>query len=417
PSSRVLGFFDSYCIGVNAIVGTSIFLFPGLLMGLLGPVSPIAFLLTGFLLLPVALCYAAAASRFDRAGGPYLYVRSAFGDTAGFGVGWMCWVTELSSWAAVASGLAAYLGYFGGGWTTPAMTKVLGVTVVAVMGTINYRGVRLGAWTSNTFTVAKLIPLAAFILLGAFHLQSANFSPLLPMGWSGLGKACFLAFFAFSGFEVVPVPAGEARAPGTDVPKALVASLLTAAVLYTLVQAVAVGTHPGLAASSRPLADAASLFLGPVGAAFMVLGAAISNIGFNAGCALGGPRYLVALCEDRHLPAWFAARHPRFDTPHRSVALTAGLTAAAVILLDFNKLVDFAVVVICVQYLGTCCAVPFLVKADGARRAGALRRWILAGAGIAASLCVGTQAGWKEFLCAAVILGLGFGLRAAFSRA
>ncbi|MFA6319249.1 MAG: amino acid permease, partial [Elusimicrobiota bacterium] len=93
PGTRPLGFFDAYCIGVNAIVGTSIFLFPGLLMGLLGPVSPLAFLLTGLLLMPVALCYASAASLFDRGGGPYLYVRAAFGDAPGFGVGWMCWVT------------------------------------------------------------------------------------------------------------------------------------------------------------------------------------------------------------------------------------------------------------------------------------------------------------------------------------
>jgi amino acid transporter len=298
------------------------------------------------------------------------------------------------------------MGHFGAGWTTPLATKALAVAVIGVMGWVNYRGVRLGAWASDALTIAKLIPLAAFVLIGAFHVQAAQFSPLAPLGWSGLGKACFLAFFAFSGFEVVPVPAGETRSPERAVPKALVASLLTAAVLYTLVQAVAVGVHPLLAASKRPLADAAGLFLGPLGAGFMVLGAAVSNIGFNAGCALGGPRYLVALAEDGHLPGWLAGRHPAFDTPHRSVALTAGLTALLAATMDFAKLVDFAIVVICVQYLGTCLAVPVLTVG-----AGPVRRWLAPGLGAAAALLIASQAGVREALWASAFLAAGFLLR------
>ncbi|MBI5624803.1 MAG: amino acid permease [Elusimicrobia bacterium] len=404
--ARPLGFFDAYCIGVNAIVGTSIFLFPGLLMGLLGPVSPLAFILTAAMLLPVALCYAAAASKFDRAGGPYLYVREAFGELPGFAVGWMCWVTELFSWAAVATGLAAYLGHFGPGWTAPLATKAIAVSVIFVMGWLNYRGVRLGAWTSDILTVAKLIPLTAFVVVGAFYVDPAAFAQPGPLGWEGLGKACFLAFFAFSGFEVVPVPAGETSEPQRRIPKALVSSLLTAAVLYTLVQAVAVGTFPLLAGSQRPLAEAAAGFLGPLGAGLMVVGAAVSNIGFNAGCALGGPRYLVALAEDGHLPGWLAVRHPRFDAPHRSVALTAGLTAGLVMILDFGKLMDFAIVAICAQYVGTCLAAPKL-----APEAGAWRRWLIPGLGVAGSLVIGTQAGRTDFMWAGVFVGLGFLLR------
>jgi len=405
---RVLGLFDLTCLGVNAIVGTSIFLFPGLLAGHLGPASPAAFILTGLLLLPVALCYADAASRFDRPGGPYLYADAAFGEWAGYGVGWMCWSAEIFSWAAVASGLCAYLGYFSGFWTEPATVKVTAAGVILAMGALNYRGVRLGAWTTNVFTLAKLIPLSAFVLIGLFHVRAANFSPLAPFGWAPLGKACFLAFFAFSGFEVVPVPAGEVESPQKNVPRAVVASLCIAAVLYALIQFTAVGVLPTLAASERPLAAAAALFLGPLGASFIAVGAVLSTLGFNAGCALGGPRYLVALAQDRHLPRWFAFVHPKFGTPHRAVAATALLSVAAALAFDFSKLVDFSIVVICVQYAGTCVAAPII-----ARRRDAVG-WLLPLCGIGATLWLGSQAGAGELVWALSLLALGYFLKVVF---
>jgi amino acid transporter len=279
--------FDMTCIGVNAIVGSSIFLFPGKMAAMVGPASVVAFGLTGLLLTTVALCFAEASSHYDQPGGPYLYTREAFGDGAGYGIGWMCWVTEILSLAAVADGVAIYLGFFDQRLTSPWVVKGTAAGVIALMGAVNYRGVKLGAWTSNVLSIAKLLPLAIFVAAGLPHVRAANYVPFAPHGWRPLGSACFLAYFAFQGFEVVPVPAGEVSRPEKNVPLAVLFSLALASVVYMLVQAVAVGVHPGLAGAERPLAEAAGIIFGPTGAALLVVGAAVSMTGFSPTAILG----------------------------------------------------------------------------------------------------------------------------------
>ncbi|MBI3550648.1 MAG: amino acid permease [Elusimicrobia bacterium] len=415
---RPLSLFDAACIGVNAIVGSSIFLFPGSLAGYLGPASILSFGVTGILLAPVAACFALAARGFDRPGGPYLYATTAFGPLTGFAVGWMCLMAEIFSWAAVANGIANYLTFFSPAWGSALAVKGVAAFVIVFFAALNYRGVKLGAIGSDAMAVAKLLPLAVFILAGLPRVNASAFVPFAPHGWAQMGKACFLAFFAFSGFEVVPVPAGEVKNPGRNVPIALAASMGLATALYMAVQAVAVGTLPALASSPRPLADAAAAFLGPWGAALMVLGAVVSTTGFTAGSALGGPRYLVALAQDAHLPTAAARPHERFGTPHLAILWTAGPALAAAVLLDFSKLVDFTLVVICVQYVGTCAALPLLARnADPAGRPAPGWQWLLAAAGAGATLWLGAQGGVKEILWACGALALGFLLRWAARRA
>ena len=407
---RPLTFFDLWCLGVNAIVGSSIFLFPGKLAALLGPASVAAFALTGLLLAGVALCFAEASARFDGHGGPYLYARSAFGPATGFAVGWTCWVAEILSAAAVANGIGVYLGYFEPRLAQPAAVKTAAALTLVVMGAVNYRGVKLGAWTSNALTLAKLGPLLLLAVVGLPRLSVAALTPLAPHGWAPLGRACFLAYFAFSGFECVPVPAGESRDAPRHVPWAVLGSLAAATLLYCAVQLASVAALPGLAASSRPLASAAAALLGPMGAAVLSAGAVVSMVGYTAGCALGGPRYLVAMAEHGDLPRPFGRLHERYATPVVAVTATAALSLAAALLLDFDKLVDIGIVVICAQYLATCSSVIVL------RRRGPSPFKIPGGVlvplwGIAATLWLGAQGGLAEIAWAVALLALGFAVR------
>ena len=109
---RVLTGFDITCIGVNAIVGSGIYLFPGKLSASLGAGSIVAWLVTGALCLPLALSFAALGAMEERTGGPVRYAELAFGRGASFVVGWSAWVTSVVSWAAVASAVPRYLGVF-----------------------------------------------------------------------------------------------------------------------------------------------------------------------------------------------------------------------------------------------------------------------------------------------------------------
>jgi basic amino acid/polyamine antiporter, APA family len=403
---RALGLLDVTCLGVNAVIGSSVFLFPGQLAALVGPASPLAFGLTAAMLASVAICFARASARFEQAGGAYLYARERFGPSVGFSIGWLSWISQVFSWAAVANAVAVYLGYFDPSWSSPAAVKAVALGAILFFGALNYRGVKMGARASNFFTAAKLIPLGLFILLGLPKAVAAGLPPdsSLP-GSNPMGRACFLAYFAFQGFENAPVPAGEVDNPKRNVPLAILLSLALAAAVYMLVQYVAVAVHPGLAASERPLADAAAILLGPWGAGLMVAGAVVSTLGYNSGTALVTPRYLACLAQEGELPRILGAEHPVYKTPAAAVALTTALAAAAAAALDFNKLVDFSNVVICAQYLATCAAVLSWDK----------KRWLAPVLGMAATCWLGAQGGWAQLGYTALALAVGLITRYTYS--
>ncbi len=360
---RSLGLFDCVGIGLNGIVGSGIFLLPAFLYGAAGPASIVALPLCGLLCLGVGLCFGEMAGLAGaRSGGPYRFATLAFGETAGFLVGWIAVASGLLGYAAVARGLSERLAALlpsrrGVG---PAAPRIAAVTLIAFLGAVNLVGVKAGARLSDLLSVTKLAPLVLLVVAGLPHVEAARVWPPLPPEGAGLSVAIWISVFACSGFEYVTVPAAEAKDPARDVPRAVIGSIAAALGLYALVQLVAVGTVAGLGETKAPLEAAARVALGEPGAALLAAGAVVSMIGFCSGSALVGPRYLSSLAADGHLPAPLAARSARFGTPYVAiVALSLGAAALAASL-DFRRLVDFSNVAIVAQYLPTCAAVILL---------------------------------------------------------
>jgi amino acid transporter len=358
----VLSLFDVLCLGVNAIVGSGIYAFPGLLAGLLGPASFLAFALCGAIAAVIGLCFAEAAGRFDRSGGPYLYARAALGGPIGFLVGWSCWCAAILSWAAVARAIPPYLAPLAPELGRGLAATVIAAAIVIALGAINVLGLRPGAVTTDLLTVAKLVPLCVLVGAGLARGRVWPAGRFAPHGLRALPRAAFKAFFAFQGFEVVPVPAGETADPRRNAPIAVLGSLAGATLLYMAVQWIATASTPAelLADAKQPLAVIGRALLGEAGGLLVAVAGVVSMLGFCAGVALAGPRYAEALAEDGQLPAAIAARHPRLGTPHVAVGLTTGLAALLVVVLDFARLVDLSVLTVSVQYLATAIAVPVL---------------------------------------------------------
>jgi amino acid transporter len=415
---RSLSRFDVTCLGLNAIVGSGIFLLPDDLYREMGVLSPLAFLLCAIGLLPVALCYAEAASYGDATGGPYLYARDAFGAKTGFLVVWMCFVNAVFSFAAVAAAAAAYADRLVPGGVLESWQRPIGAGVIALFALLNYVGAKPGAIAVDAFTIAKFAVLIVLVVALVPDVSSANLevtTPILPHGWSGVGAATFVAVFAAQGFEVAPVPAGETRAPQRDLPVAIVLSLLAASLLYVIVQLVLVASGARLSElSDTPLVDAA-LSVAPALAFVVVVGGLISTLGFVSGSALGTPRYLFAAAADRHLPSVLGAVHPRFGSPHVAILATAVLAIGLVASFDYRSLIGISNVAVAVQYLATCAAVPVL------RRRGVPGRRVPGGPivpllGAAMSLWVFTEASRDELTWATVALALGVAVLAMRGR-
>ena len=353
---RELGKWDLTAIGINQVIGSAVFILPAQVAAQIGGWSPIAFLAIGFASMLIALCFAEVASRFEGTGGSYLYTRAAFGRFVGFEAGWMQWFTRVAGQASVVNAIPLALGFY---W--PVMTSGVGraSTIAAVtlaLGWINLRGIRQSAFVVNLLTLAKLVSLGLFVIVGFWFTDASRITLSGPASLTQLSTAALLLIFAFGGYEVIGVPAGEASNPRRHVPFAFVATIIAVTAIMALVQTVAIGTLPELAAARTPLADASLLFMGATGALVISAGSVVSMTGNNMGSILTGSRTLFALGESGDLPRFFGAVHPRYRTPANAIVFTTLMALGLALSGSFAVLAVASAVARLVTYAGVCAA-------------------------------------------------------------
>ena len=359
---RALGRWDLTAVGVNQVIGAAIFLLPAGVAVHVGPWGPLAFLAVGLLSLSIALCFAEVGSRFEKTGGPYLPARAAFGRFVGFEVGWMMWFTRVTSQASVANGLALALAFYGPALAPGAtrMTLIAGLTITLMA--INLVGIKQSSWVVNGLTIGKLAPLAMFIIVGIWYIDPSHFAVMPPLTREQVSSAAILLIFAYGGYEVTGVLAGEAANPRRDVPFAFVATLIVVTIVMSLASLVATGVVPDLAASKTPLADGAAIILGAGGALIISAGAALSATGNNMGQILNGSRTIFALAENGDLPRWFARVHPQFHTPSNAILFTAVVALTLALTGSFVALAAVSAIARLVMYLAVCASTLVLRK-------------------------------------------------------
>jgi amino acid transporter len=352
--------WDLVAIAINAIIGAGIFGLPSKVYSLIGSYSIIAFVACALVVALIILCFAEVGSRFDETGGPYLYAREAFNPAVAFEVGWLIWLTRITAFAANCNLLISYLGYFWTAATDGVWRALVIVTVVAVLAAINLLGIRQAAIVSNVSTIGKLVPIIIFIGAGLFFLNPQAFTPGPTPDTGAFSQSVLLLVYAFTGFEMASIPAGEVRDPQRNLPRALIIALVLVVVLYILIQIVCVGTLPGLAQSQKPLADAGSQFLGTAGGAIISAGAIISIAGNLNIVMLSGSRLPFAMAEQKQLPAFIGSVHRSFFTPYVAILLTAGLMLLLTLKSSFVAALTISTIARLITYGTTCLSLPML---------------------------------------------------------
>ncbi|MGB0032721.1 MAG: APC family permease [Candidatus Sulfotelmatobacter sp.] len=361
---RAIGRWSLVALVVNSIIGSGVFGLPSTVAGLIGSYSPYAVLAAGAGMSLIMSCFAEVASRFQQAGGPYLYARVAFGRLMGIQTAWMLWLGQVAAPAANANLFVIYLGEFFPHAKDPLPRAIILTVLAGLLTFINIRGVRAGAQVSNLFTAAKLIPLFAVIVLGLFvlhkhHWTIATASATSPSTNQWM-KAVLLLVFAYGGFETALAPMSEAKNPRRDAPFALFTALLLCTVIYALIQWVVVGVLPDPIHSQRPLADVARIAIGPIGAALVAVGALISFYGYLSAKILAMPRVPFALAEQGDFPKAFATVHRRFHTPYVSILVFAALVWGFALIGEFKWNVTLSAVARLLYYGVGCAALPIL---------------------------------------------------------
>ncbi len=366
-SSNKLGLFSIVLLGINAIVGTGIFLLPNQAYAEVGVTSIAVIVFDAFLVISIALCFAEMGGMYKNNGGPYLYAKDAFGDFVGFEVGIMKWAISIIAWAAMAMGFPTALGAVWEPAQNPVVQKIIAITILVLLGIMNIMGVKISKIMNNIVTTGKLIPLILFVTVGVFFIKGENFvNPVSETGEVVLkgtfGSAALLIFYAFTGFESIGVAAGDMDNAKKNVPLAICIVLILVAIIYILIQVNSIGIlGASLATTSTPVATAAEKFLGKWAGAMVTAGTLISIGGINIASSFLTPRAGVAMSDEHQLPSFISKRNSK-DVPYVAVIISVVLTALVTLTGSFTTLAAISVVSRFAQYIPTCLAVPVMRK-------------------------------------------------------
>ncbi|SJZ90199.1 Amino acid transporter [Cetobacterium ceti] len=361
-----LGFWSIVLLGINAIIGSGIFLLPNKAYKLMGVGSLGVIIFDMILVLSIALCFAEAGGMFKKNGGPYVYAKEAFGDFVGFEVGFMKWIIGIIAWAAMAAAFAQALSKVWPAANHGGVKAAIIIIILGGLGIVNILGVQISKILNNVITIGKLLPLILFVAIGVFFINGGNFNAPAPTaaveGGSNFAAAALLMFYAFTGFESIAVAAEDMHNPEKDVPKAIMTVMAIVSAFYILILVVSIGAlGPELASSTAPIADAANRFLGPIGSSIVTAGTLVSIGGINIAASFITPRSGVALAEDGILPR-FIAKNGKHGTPVYAIIITVVLAILLALSGSFAKLAAISVISRFVQYLPTCLAIPVLRK-------------------------------------------------------
>ena len=175
PLIRGIGRWGLMGLLINLFIGAGIFGLPSRAFELTNAYSLFAFAGCGFLIALIITCFVEVGSRYPLTGGPYVYASKTFGPVIGYQVGWLMWLTRVTSFAAIANILLSYLAVFLPLVSSPGGRVATITIVVLVLSYVNYIGVHQTARLSSWLAVAKLVPLLLFVAIGAFFVEPQNF--------------------------------------------------------------------------------------------------------------------------------------------------------------------------------------------------------------------------------------------------
>ncbi|MEV8047415.1 amino acid permease [Streptomyces griseoluteus] len=342
---RSLGLWQLTAIGVGGIIGAGIFTLAGTVAnGKAGPAVVVSFLIAGFASACAALSYAEFAGMIPKAGSAYTYGYAVLGEFVGWFIGWDLLLEYTAIVAVVAIGISGYFSFLveeagadvpawmlgapgtGSGHRVDLFAAILCLLIAWLLN----RGMKSAA-RFETFVVAlKVLVVLLVIVVGFFHINTANYHPFFPFGISGVFTGAATVFFAVFGYDAMSTAAEESKDAQRHMPKAIIYSLVISMVLYVAACLVLTGmqNYKDIDPESGFSSAFKSVGLGGL-ADVIAVGAIIGILTVMFTFMLGVTRVWFSMARDGLLPRWFAKTHPTRHVPTR-VTWIVGVGAAAI---------------------------------------------------------------------------------------
>lgn len=345
---RRLGLNGVIAISIGSMVGSGIFVLPGIAVVQTGPSLWLAYLLASFCILPAAFSKSELATAMPTSGGTYIYIDRTFGPLAGMVAGLGLCLSVLLKSAFALVGFGAYLSVLADVPLIPmAMVLLITITVLNILGVGKVSGAVMFV------VVLTLISITGLSVASVFNLNYSNFDNFIPNGHLGLIEATSLVFVAYAGVTKVAAIAGEVKAPEKNLPRGILTSLLLVTVIYCTLNFVLVGqlSLEELSHNLKPVHTLAEKVGGEVvawiiSALAVVIMTSMANTGL-----LAASRFPFAMGRDHLLPRIFGSLNQRFLTPTVSILISSLIIGCVIIFFDVGKIAKLASIFMLMIYM------------------------------------------------------------------
>ncbi len=446
---RSLGAGDLIMLAIGAVIGAGIFSSLGtaaagevapdgtVIRYGAGPALVLSFVLLGAVCGLAALCYAELASMIPQAGSAYTYTYATMGEFLAWIIGWdlileyaIGNIAVAVAWSGYFTSLLSGFGISLPGWLSygyfqvthssdpavqallttaphlgpiPIIVNLPAFLIVALVTMLLLNGARESVRVNNIMVVVKLLVLGLFVAVGSMHIDTANYTPFAPNGFTGIHQGAAIVFFAYIGFDAVSTAAEETRDPQRNLPIGILGGLAICTLIYVIVGLVATGLVPyQQLAAADPLARALELAGLAKTSWFVAAGAVVSLTAVLLVFQYGQPRIFFAMAKDGLLPGWAAKLHPKTHVPHITTIATGLIVALGAMVAEENAIYDLTNIGTLSAFLLVCLAVLVLRIREPERKRGFRVPWIRVVAPLGVFACLFTMWGlpktaWERF--------------------
>jgi APA family basic amino acid/polyamine antiporter len=374
--TRVLSLWQLTAIGVGGIIGAGIFALAGTVAnGKAGPAVLVSFLIAGIASAAAALSYAEFAGLIPKAGSAYTYGYAVLGEIGGWFIGWDLLLEYTAIVAVVGIGISGYFSFLveSAGAELPAWmlgapgtgeghrVDLFAALLCLLIAYLLNRGMRSAARFETVVVVLKVLVVLLVIVVGFFHVDTANYDPFFPYGVSGAFTGAATVFFAVFGYDAMSTAAEESKDSQRHMPKAILYSLAIAMTLYVLVCLVLTGMQNFTDIDKESGLSTAfeSVGLGAI-ADIIAVGAIIGILTVMFTFMLGVTRVWFSMSRDGLLPKWFAKTHPTRHVPTRVTWIVGVASAVIAGFLPIEEAAELTNIGILLAFVVVCVAVIVL---------------------------------------------------------